>query len=447
MRPSPSPPFDSRLGLLRGRTWLRIAEREGPSAEAERAVVETFEQVMQAPAASATTADVVAALELLEAYLVLSGRFAELASVREQALPLLPPEAAELLVGPRAWVRALAGELLRRTGPAIFEEALAPTFLAHVAHAVGEGGAEQHLRVTRASHALPDGRTSEMLLVAMPTPVRTPEPIWIAWARVVGSARVHLYTLEWRRSDATARAYARSSQPPFEATRLGEGARAPVNPQLGPRSSHFLPFVTLVAAHLVRVESQGSLAPSALPSGPPPAPAPRTRRRAVAAAVALGMVVLGGAAAFRHRAASPAAREAPPTAEGFTCVGAPVSASDVAVFLRDETNLLPPPGQVRYRPSGAQPTPFLVRGVLRERESVRRDHRVEMELELVRLDDSSADGEPAVRLCHGRVRSRFEADEIGNGDLVAVATRAACEGLALPRCGFLRPSRDVTLER
>ncbi len=463
MRPSPPAPFDARLGLLRGRTWLRIAEREGPSAEAERAVVETFEHVMQAPAAA--TADVIAALELLEAYLVLSGRFAELASVREQALPLLPADAAELLVGPRAWVASIAAELMRRTSPSIFEEALAPTFLAHVAHAAAEGGAEQHLRLMRTAGSLPDGRSTEMLLVAMPTPVRTGEPLWIAWARVAGSARVHLYTLEWAREGAKAQTYARMSRMPFDAVRLGEGARAPVNPHLGPRSPHFLPFVTAVAQHLLQVESHGSLAPAALPTVPPPAPAARARRNrkgpvlAILAVVGVLGIDYGLTAwsrirdrdatwvAYRDRTERFAAGETPPAAQAFSCAAAVVAADDVAVLLRDETGLLPAPGRVHHRPGGARPTPFVVRGVLRGHDSQPTRHLVEMDLELFRLDESSADGEPAALLCGGRVRSRFEGEAIGPGDLVAVATRAACEGLSFPRCEWLRTSGGVTLER
>lgn len=228
--------------------WLAFARRDGPSPEVEGWLRYAFEAAL-ANARGGAADDDEMRLRLGPPftawfeYLVMFGRFAEARAERERATEVL---GASFFAKPRPWVRQLV-------------EALAST-----------DAAASQLRV----HRFESAGGLETICVSLPVPLFTGEPLWVAFARVVGTSTVRVFSLDWFAEECAARpaswAERRYLAPRDYGCPIAPGA-AP-RPDLGAASPYLPPFLAYITQNMASAMREQT--PSTPPVSTPPVSAP-----------------------------------------------------------------------------------------------------------------------------------------------------------------------------
>lgn len=296
----------TRAAWLRSEGWLRVARREGPSAQAESWLRYAFESglddLRQYPTLYDQQAkageDGLVWLSVAQPfgpwfeYLVMFGRFEEAREVRARAKDVLGPG---LVARPRSRIKALVETLAAMATPDVFQRALHADFLPRLASAADCEVSE--LRVSRFESPM-----LETICVALPVPLFNREPLWFAFARVPGTTAVRIFTMEWLADEFAARpaAWTRNDiyAPRTYGPKLAAGA-AP-RPSLGPMSPYLPAFLAFIGQEMVPLRAPiPTLAPPfSLPPVRSLAPAPAPSRPRLALVLALAGVVLISAAAL-----------------------------------------------------------------------------------------------------------------------------------------------------
>lgn len=229
--------------------WIAFARRDGPSPEAEGWLRYAFEAAL-ANARGGAADDDETRLRLGPPftawfeYLVMFGRFAEACAERKRATEVL---GASFFAKPRPWVRQLV-------------EALAST----------PDVTTSQLRV----HRFESAGGLETICVSLPVPLFTGEPLWVAFARVVGTSTVRVFSLDWFAEECAARpaswAERRYLAPRDYGCPIAPGA-AP-RPDLGAASPYLPPFLAYITQNMASAMREQM--PSTPPVSTPPVSTP-----------------------------------------------------------------------------------------------------------------------------------------------------------------------------